>query len=151
MCSSDLGDTTRAASGWFGLDACRRSVLDAEGRIAAVCSSARGTRLEVIDPSSSHPLWTRDLPDPGRCGRGALALRDDGVLALASARRLLLLRPDADGGFTTVDALDLDLAAGDCVRDLATAGARVWFVSADGVVGTLEAGRVRTQIGRAHV
>lgn len=149
--AAPIGDTTRTRTGWFGLDACRRTVLDAEGRVVAVCSSPRGTRVELIDPTDLHPLATVGLPDPGACARGALALRDDGVLVAAAGDRLLLLRPEGDDGLTTVDALDLDLAGDDCVRDVATAGARVWFVTADGVVGTVDAGRVRTRALRQPV
>jgi hypothetical protein len=160
--SGPLGRQPQVDTAWYGLEECASLAFDSRARLVALCGAVGGPKLRVIDPDSMRPLATKELP--GRrdsdvpawqdiCAGAYFYLddRDRAVLATTDRRVLAVRTSDAEGqpDLTTDEAWDLSgrVPEDDCLVALMPDwGGRIWFVTRDGLVGTLDprGGRVRT-------
>lgn len=143
---------------------CASVTFDSRGRIVTICVGIEGPRLEVFDPRTLEPLASMTLPprNPGAgsifndfSGGGYFYLdeRDRAIFATNNRRLMVVAVRDAPGGgVSLVTERDYDLTGavptGDkIVSALPDYAGLVWFVSVNGVVGTLDlaTGSVRSR------
>ena len=135
-------------SAWYGLEHCATLTLDSRDRLVGLCGDHGGRSLHVIDPDSMRPLATKRLPAPedgddDRCGaQSYLDAGDRAVVSTSDRRVLAVSTADADGEPDLTTARTWDLSAqvpdDDCVVALLPDWAgRIWWATADGLVGTV--------------
>lgn len=134
---------------------CASVTFDTRGRIVTICVGVDGPRLEVLDPRTLDSLATFALPprnpDGGSIftdfsGGGYFYLdnRDRAVIPTNSRRLLVVaVRDTPSGGVSLTTEHDYDLtgavAQGDkIVSAIPDFSGRIWFVSVNGVVGTVD-------------
>jgi hypothetical protein len=148
-----LGLQPEVETSWFGLQRCGRLELTSTDRLVALCADRSGPSLRLVDPDSIRPTATQDLPDATSSCAGDAAYVDDAdrVVVATTDRRVLAVRTGSAGGkadLATDDAWDLKpyVPYGDCLVGLVPDwGGRIWWVSAQGLVGTIapDSGQVR--------
>ena len=146
-----MGDSPHVWTKSYGLDGCRRVLVDSHGRLVSVCGDADAPVLRLLDPDNLRQLASKDLPegDHSPCS-GAFYLddHDRAVVATNDRRILAVSTADADGDpdLTTQATVDLadDLPDDDCVVGVQPDWqGRIWFVSNEGRVGVVDDGKVR--------
>ena len=149
--SGPIGLEPEVDTTWFGLEKCASLAVDTHDRVVATCQDPDGPSMHVIDPGSMRKLATKDLPEPAEdspddspCDGASFYLDAEGrAIVATSDRRILAVRTaDADGeaDLTTDEVWDLagDVPADDClVAILPDWSGRIWFTTADGLVGTV--------------
>ena len=157
-----LGNGSSVDTAWYGLEECATLAFDSRERLVALCGDLQGPTLHVIDPDTLRPVATKELPDrPAGHGRaweslcaGAYFYLDDAdraVLATTDRRILAVSTADADGraDLTTEESWDLSrvVPADDCLVALMPDWrGRIWFVTEDGRVGTVDPGSGDAQV-----
>lgn len=147
-----LGLQPEVETSWLGLQRCGRLEVTSTGRLVALCTDRSGPSLRLVDPDSLRPTTTLDLPDSSgaSCAGDAVYLDDaDRAVVVTTDRRVLAVRTESKGKpELAVDATwDLKpyVPYGDCLVALAPDwSGRIWWASANGLVGTLtpDSGRV---------
>lgn len=152
-----LGRAPQVGTTWYGIAECATQAFDSRGRMVAVCGDLRGATLRVIDPATMRPVVSRRLPDrrdvggkppwENLCGGTYFYLDDaDHAMVATSDRRVReFATSDARGrpSLREVRSFDLtdEVASDDCVIALLPDwSGRVWFVTSQGRVGTLDPG-----------
>ncbi|MCY7402444.1 MAG: hypothetical protein LH477_16080 [Nocardioides sp.] len=164
-----LGLQPEVETAWFGLEDCATLAFESRDRVVALCSSRSGPRLHVIDPGTMRKAASKDLPQwPGGdnpsgdvCGAATsfyLDERDRAVLATTDRQVLVVRTADGEGEpeLSTDQSWDLKpyIPFGDCVVALLPDwSGRIWWVSYDGLVGTIapESGAVAVHDLGEHV
>jgi hypothetical protein len=131
---------------------CASVTFDARGRIVTVCVGLEGPKLMMLDPRTLETLAAFPLPPriPGAgsifndfAGGGYFYLDDrDRAVIPTTTRHIFVVREDGQG-FALERDYDLGLAVlpGDkVVSALPDWSGRLWFVSAQGVVGIVDPG-----------
>ncbi|CAN5533846.1 hypothetical protein BH20ACT15_BH20ACT15_11500 [soil metagenome] len=155
--SGPLGAGTTSST--FFARECASVAFDSQGRIVTVCVGLERPVLAVLDPVtlatiSAFPLPVRNIqgssnPFSDFTGGGYFFLdhRDRAVVS-TNDRRLLEVAVGADGSLAQTRSYDLaGIAADDgIVSALPDWSGRMWFVTRDGIVGTVDrdSGAVRT-------
>ena len=139
---------------------CASVTFDSRGRIVTVCVGLQGPRLEVKDPRTLEDLSSMTLPprNPGAgnvftdfSGGGYFYLDNrDRAIFPTNSRHVFVVAVGADGSLRMERDYDLTGAVpqGDkIVSALPDFSGRIWFVSAAGVVGTIDpaSGKVRSR------
>ena len=149
-----LGRDPEVDTSWYGLEECATLAFDRHERLIALCGDRRGPTLHVLG-RDMHPLATRKLPDrpdvPGKhawenlCAGAYFYLdpQDHAMVATTDARILEFATSDADGRARLKQVRSYDVSAavpdGDCLVALMPDwSGRIWFVTQDGVVGTVD-------------
>ena len=151
-----LGLQPEVQTAWFGLQECATLAVDSHDRLVAICEDRSGPSLHVVDPDSMRKVASKGLPDRANsdetCAGAHFFLDERDRAVLATTDRTVLAVGTSDGNgepeLSTDEAWDLKpyVAYGDCVVALLPDWAgRIWWVSRDGLVGTIAAdsGRVR--------
>ncbi len=155
-----LGLQPEVETAWFGLQDCATLAVDSRARLVALCSDRSGPSLHVIDPETMRKAAGKDLPgwvegdETARnlCSTESFYLdeRDRAVLATTDRQVLAVRTSDGAGEpeLSTDGSWDLKpyVAYGDCVVALLPDwSGRIWWVSHDGLVGTItpDSGQVR--------
>ncbi|MGN0064364.1 MAG: hypothetical protein ACI379_08975 [Nocardioides sp.] len=146
-----LGREPEVDTGWYGLEQCAASALDAHDRLVALCRERSGPTLRILDPGSMRVLASKELPEWAedeeagqRVCASAVHVDAEGRVVLATTDQRVLAVTTADGDdqaqLSTADSWDLApyVPQGDClVALLPDWGGRLWWVSRQGLVGTL--------------
>jgi hypothetical protein len=161
--SGPLGRSMQRSSTFYGAE-CASVTFDRAGRIVAVCVGLDHPRLVLLDPRSLELLATFDLPPRILSTSGSNPFTDfsgggyfyldeaDRAVVSTTTRHIWVVR-QTSGPLGPAFALerDYDLTAavpfGDSIISaLPDWSGRIWFVSAAGVVGTVDraAGTVRS-------
>jgi hypothetical protein len=148
------GDMERRSS--FQGAECATHTFDSRGRVVTICIGADGPRLAMFDPDTLellavHPLPPRQGGDPFTdfSGGGYFYLDDrDRAVIPTSNRQLWIVGETAGPGFETERVYDLNSAVtpdDKVFSALPDWDGRIWFVTAEGVVGNVdpESGRIR--------
>jgi hypothetical protein len=144
-----LGKGTGSASTFHGGD-CASVTLDTRGRIVSVCVSVMTVTLNLIDAESLATLASFDLPprppsaNPFQnfTGGGYFYLDDrDRAVIPTTSRHVFVMRETDPAGFAM--EADHDLTGAVPSDDAITSAlpdwsGRIWFVSRNGVVGTVD-------------
>ena len=159
-----LGRDLQVSSATYGVEECATMSFDRHGRIVALCGGLEGSRLMLLDPDTldvlaAHPLpprkpSTETSPLEDLCG-GAYFYLDDqdrAIVETTNAQVWVLAESESPAGtpsFTLERTYDVSSAVpdGDCLIALMPDwDGRIWFVTQDGGVGTLDpgTGRVRS-------
>ncbi|MGZ8751025.1 MAG: hypothetical protein ACXWYP_09140 [Pseudonocardia sp.] len=164
--SGPLGRDLQVTSRSYGVRECATMTFDSHGRILGLCGGLEGFTMMLIDPVSLDSLAElqisqRDLttganPFTDICG-GTYFFLDphDDAFATTTRSSIVQVRETPAGALEQVREWRLadDIPAGDCL--VATGvdwDGRLWFVTQQGTVGTLDrdSGRVRTTRLGAH-
>ena len=147
-----LGLQPEVETAWFGLQDCATLAVDSRARLVALCSDRSGPSLHVIDPETMRKTAGKDLPEwvegdetaRNVCSTESFYLdeRDRAVLATTDRQVLAVRTSDGAGEpeLSTDESWDLKpyVAYGDCVVALLPDwSGRIWWVSHDGLVGTI--------------
>jgi hypothetical protein len=143
----------------FELAECASLTFDRRGRIVTACVGLEGPRLVLMDARTLATLATFPLPprDPtsgnpftsfGGGGYFYLDHRDRAIVP-TTTRQVMVIRQTEGPGFALERTYDLGAAVrpGDSITSaLPDWSGRIWFVSNDGVVGTVDptSGAVRS-------
>lgn len=155
-----LGLQPEVETAWFGLQDCATITVDSRDRLVALCGDRSGPSLHVIDPDTMRKAASKDLPEwlhgdeaaSDACSAEAFYLdeRDRAVLATTDRRVLAVRTSDGAGEpeLSTDQSWDLKpyVPFGDCLVGLLPDwSGRIWWVSHDGLVGTIapDSGQVR--------
>ena len=150
-----LGRDPEVDTAWYGLEECATLAFDRRDRIVGLCGDLRGPVLHVIDPETLHPLATRRLPDRPHVAGSApwevlcagayfyLDAEDRAIVATTDRRILEVGTSDARGRPALPVRRSYDVSDGvprsDClVAVLPDWEGRIWFVTQDGRVGTVD-------------
>lgn len=149
-----LGAQPEVDTAWYGIEECATLAFDADNRMIAMCGDLSGPSLDVIDPESMRKLASKDLPKRQKsdkrpwedlCGGAYFYLDDQDRAVLATTDRQVLAVRTSDGNgdpkLTTDESWDLKpyVPWGDClVALLPDWSGRIWWVSQDGLVGTID-------------
>lgn len=153
--SGPLGLQPEVETSWLGLQRCGDLAPTSTGVLVARCTDRSGASLRLIDPETMRPTATRDLgetPDDPACATEAFYVDDADRAVVADARTVstYALRSGADGATLATDrSWDLKpwVPFGDCVVALAPDwSGLVWWVSRQGLVGTLAPGSGRVAV-----
>ena len=129
---------------------CATHTFDAQGRVVTICIGLEGPRLAMFDPDTLELLAVHPLPprQPGGdpftdfSGGGYFYLdQDDRAVIPTTNRQVWIVRETAGPGFALERAYDLSsvVSPDDKIFSaLPDWEGRIWFVSAKGVVGTVE-------------
>jgi hypothetical protein len=159
-----LGRTMQVQSNYQSAE-CGSLVFDSAGRIVTICVGLDRPRLFLFDPTNLDAIAQLDLPPreprPGStvfsdfCGGGYFYLDNlDHVVTSTNNRQIWVLGETAaapDPGLEVLRTYDLStfVVTGDCiVSALPDWRGLLWFVSANGVVGTIEPGSGAVQVVR---
>ena len=145
------GQNMSVNSTWLGLEECASITFNSQGRIVALCGSADGAKLRVLDPKTLATQVILPLPPrsvrPGTtpltdfCSAGYFFLDhlDRGVVATnlnqvwVVAMKLGLLLP------VRIFDLNQHIVVPDCIVSvLPDWSGRIWFVSRGAVVGAID-------------
>ncbi len=156
-----LGDRPEVDTAWLGLEECATLAFDTHERLVALCGDLEGPVLHVLDRETMRPLATRRLPDrpdvPGKrpwenlCAGAYFYLdtSDRAVVATTDRHILQVATSDSSGQPRLRVTRDYPVAeavpASDCLIALMPDwSGRIWFVTQDGRVGTVDpaSGRV---------
>jgi hypothetical protein len=148
-----LGLQPEVETSWFGLQRCGELASTSTGVLVARCTDRSGVSLRLVDAETLRPTATRDLgdtPDDDACATDAFYVDDADRAVVAGVRTVATYRTRSGGDEATLvpdDSWDLRpwIPFGDCVVAIAPDWSGVvWWVSAQGLVGTLEpdSGRV---------
>ena len=159
-----LGRDLQVSSATYGVEECATMSFDRQGRIVALCGGLEGSRLMLLDPDTldvlaAHPLpprkpSTETSPLEDLCGGAYFYLdeRDRAIVETTNAQVWVLAESETPVGtptFSLERTYDLSSAVpeGDCLIALMPDwDGRIWFVTQDGGVGTLDpAHRTRPQ------
>jgi hypothetical protein len=150
-----LGRGTTTASNFF-LRECGSIAFDSKGRIVTVCVGLDRPVLTLMEPVTLkvlaiYPLPLRDLSGLGGglftdfSGGGYFYLDQEGRAVLPTTERHILVAevvgPDSAPAFQIVRDFDVRAqtqGAGGIVSVLPDWGGRLWFVTRQGVVGTID-------------
>lgn len=153
--SGPLGREPQVDTAWFGIEECATLAFDSAGGLVAMCGSATGPALHLVDPDSMRKRASFDLPDR-RAGRGEppwedlcagayfyLDHQDRAVVATTDRRILVLSTADPDGRPSLSEDTSFDLTDqvphDDCLIALMPDWqGRIWFASQQGRVGLVE-------------
>ncbi len=151
--SGPLGEQPEVKTAWYGIEECATLAFDSRDRLVAMCGDLSGPTLHVIDPESMRKLASKDLPDRPESDQAAwenicagayfyLDPSDRAVLATTDRKVIAVRTADGEGNpeLTTDESWDLApyVPAGDCLVALMPDWAgRIWWVSQDGLVGTI--------------
>jgi hypothetical protein len=139
---------------------CASVTFDSRGRVVTICVGLQGPRLEVKDPRTLEDLSSMTLPprNPGAgniftdfSGGGYFYLDNrDRAIFPTNSRHVFVVAVAADGSLRMERDHDLTSAVpqGDkIVSALPDFSGRIWFVSAAGVVGSIDpaSGTVRSR------
>ena len=155
-----LGLQPEVDTAWFGLQDCTTLAVDSRDRLVTLCGDRSGPSLHVIDPETMRKSAGKDLPEwvegvesaRDVCSTESFYLdeRDRAVLATTDRQVLAVRTSDGEGEpeLSTDQSWDLKpyVAHGDCVVALLPDwSGRIWWVSHDGLVGTItpDSGQVR--------
>ncbi|HYJ27112.1 MAG TPA: hypothetical protein VEW73_05320 [Nocardioides sp.] len=150
-----LGLQPEVETAWYGRQRCGHLELTSTERLVALCTDRTGPSLRLVDPDTMRPTATRDLPDRpdgAACTGAAFYLDPTDRAVVATTDRRVLVIPTASTagrpGLATDTTWDLRpyVPYGDCLVALAPDwSGRVWWVSQQGLVGTLlpDSGRVQ--------
>lgn len=137
-----VGLSVEVDTAWFGAEHCAHLLPDPHDRLLALCTSRSGARLKVVDPRSLRPVASEELPEP--CADVPPVLDPAGLVVVATGDRRLLRVDTADAAdepaLVTEEVVDLSgvVASADCVVAVAVDEVeRLWFATADGVVGVV--------------
>ena len=139
---------------------CATLTFDSRGRIVTLCVRPVGRYLAMFEPDSLDRVATFDLPDregglPALIGAGGGALTDfsgggyfyldhrDRAVVPTTTEHVYVIAQTDDPGFRLVRDIDLNPVLEDddaIVSVLPDWEGRLWFVSQDGVVGTIPRG-----------
>ncbi len=159
-----LGRDLQVSSATYGVEECATMSFDRQGRIVALCGGLEGSRLMLLDPDTldvlaAHPLpprkpSTETSPLEDLCGGAYFYLdeQDRAIVETTNAQVWVLAESETPVGpptFSLERTYDLSSAVpeGDCLIALMPDwDGRIWFVTQDGGVGTLDpaTGRVRS-------
>jgi hypothetical protein len=130
---------------------CASLTFDTKNRIVAICVGLEGPLLEMLDPTTldsqaSMPLPPRQSPPSGLftdfSGGGYFYLDDqDRVIAPTNNRHIYVIGETAQPGFELQHDYDLStvvLPTDKIVSALPDWAGRIWFASANGVVGFVD-------------
>ena len=147
-----LGRDMSVTSTFYAAD-CASVTFDSRGRIVTACVGLSGPTLKLLDPvtleeRASFSLPPRQPSSPGGpspfqdfAGGGYFYLDDkDRVIIPTTTRHLFVIRVE-ESGFVQEQDIDLTEAVplGDkIISALPDWSGRVWFVSTEGVVGTVD-------------
>lgn len=151
-----LGDEPEVDTAWFGIEECATLAFDAKDRLVAMCGDMSGPSLHVLDPESMRKLESLDLPERQEsdkrpwedlCGGAYFYLDAQDRAVLATTDRRVLAVRTADGrrepDLSIDQAWDLTpyVPPTDClIALLPDWSGRIWWVSQDGLVGTIAPG-----------
>lgn len=150
--SGPLGDRLRVTSASYGVRECATIAFDTHGRPVGLCGGLEGFVMMVIDPVSLRPvdqlqISSRNVlsganPLSDICGGTYFFLDDaDRAVVTTTDRTLAEVQVGADGSLTRVTDHDLATVVpdDDClVATMPDWDGRVWWVSQDGRVGTVD-------------
>lgn len=158
-----LGRNLRLTTATYGLEECATIAFDRQGRIEAMCGGLEGSRLMLLDPETmdvlaAHPMPPRKVnpetsPLQDICAGAYFYLdhRDRAVIATTDARIWVVGQSETPVGTGFELLREYDLSAhvpqDDClVAMLPDWDGRIWFVTQEGGVGTVDPrnGRVRS-------
>ncbi len=158
-----LGRDLEVTSATYGVEECATMAFDRAGRIEALCGGAEGSRMMLLDPETlgvlaAHPLPPRKVnpavsPLQDICAGAYFYLdhRDRAVIATTNAQLWVVGQTQTPVGTGFELQRRYDLAAhvpdGDClVAMLPDWEGRIWFVTQEGGVGTVDrrTGEVRS-------
>ena len=150
-----LGLQPEVETSWLGLQRCGDLASTSAGVLVARCTDRSGASLRLIDAETMRPTATRELgetPDDPACASEAFYV-DDADRAVVAGSREVATYAVRSGGDETALAPDgsWDLRPwipfGDCVVALAPDwSGLVWWVSRQGLVGTLAPGSGRVAV-----
>ncbi|MCF6376019.1 hypothetical protein L2K70_00195 [Nocardioides KLBMP 9356] len=130
---------------------CGQIAPTSEGALVARCEDGDGSRLRLLDPDSMRPTATYDLgpasADPA-CSADAFYL-DDHDRAVVAEQRTVSAVDTGDASLDLSGTWDLKpwIPYGDCVVAIAPDwSGLMWWVSATGLLGTLEPGSGRVAV-----
>lgn len=155
-----LGRSPRVRSALYGGE-CGSVTFDRRGRLVSVCVRLDRPSLTVMDPVTLAPLASSDLPPRARASAAGLTdvsgggyfyldAQDRAVIPTADRRLRIIAIEDGRGSrprLRRVADIPLGLPRADkVVAVMPDWDGRVWFVTAAGVVGTVDepSGTVRT-------
>lgn len=155
-----LGRDPQVTTASYGVQECATQTFDRNGRIVALCGGLTDRQLKLIDPETLDVLAVHDLPRPelrpgqspltDLCGGAYFYLDEaDRAVVATTDRQVKVFGQRPGGGFAEQRSYDLSGQIGgqDCLVALMPdwSGA-VWFVTGEGVVGTLDraSGAIRT-------
>jgi hypothetical protein len=130
---------------------CASVTFDRQGRIETVCVGAQRPTLKLFDPRTLEELASFDLPprQPGNpsgvfsdfSGGGYFYLdNQDRAIVVTTTRHLFVVGQAAGPGFALQDDFDLTAqvpSSDKLVAAMPDWAGRVWFVSRNGIVGTV--------------
>jgi hypothetical protein len=150
-----LGLQPEVDTAWFGLQRCGRLEATSAGPLLARCVDRSGPSLRLVDADTMRPVVSRDLPDAEMCadvdgpGSSYVDESDRAVVATRTREVQVVATRSAKGApaLTTATTWDLKpyVPYGDCLVSVAPDwSGRVWWVSEQGLVGTIDpaSGRV---------
>jgi hypothetical protein len=154
-----VGRRPAVTSALYGITECATITFDAHGRIVGLCPDLLGPVLKLIDPASLDVLGSYRLP--GRnllsganpltdlCGGAYFYLDNQDRAVVATTNKQVQVLAESGRSFALQRSYDLSSAMGssDClIALLPDWSGRIWFVTEDGVVGTIDpaSGAVRT-------
>ncbi len=152
--SGPLGLQPEVETSWFGIQECATLAFDTHDRLVAMCVDTSGASLHVIDPETMRKVAGKSLPERAEsdkapsedlCGGEYFYLdeRDRAVLATTDRQVLAVRTADGNGDpeLSTDQSWDLKpyVPASDClVALLPDWSGLIWWVSHDGLVGTID-------------
>ncbi len=151
--SGPLGLQPEVETAWLGQQRCGDLAPTADGLLVARCADADGSRLRLVDPETMRTTDTHDLgegADDPACADDAFYLDDRDRVVVAAGRAVSVVGASSgEGGLEVSTAWDLKpwIPFGDCVVGIAPDwSGLVWWVSRDGLVGTVEPGSGRVAV-----
>ena len=140
-----LGLQPEVDTAWLGLERCGRIAQGEAPRLVAVCVDRSGPTVRLVDAEDMRPTASYDLPhaDGSGCREDVAFLDEADRLVVATSERELLVLTTAGDGLSVDRTIDLRpwIPFGDCVVGLAPDwSGRLWWVSGQGLVGTVAAG-----------
>ena len=161
-----LGRSPEVLSNFFSQE-CASHTFDREGRLITVCVGLEDVTLRMLDPATLDVLAQFPLPPRqpttspfdtfGGGGYFYLDHRDRVVVPTSLGTLEVIATTDAGGGpaFRPVRSYDVSAHVGDSLilSALPDWDGRLWFVTADGVVGVVDrrTGRTRSKALRAGI
>ncbi len=153
------GVDLRVSSATYGVEECATLTFAADGRIVALCGNLQGPNLRLIDPDTLESLASFALP--GRkasstsplqdlCGGAYFYLDQRGRAVVETTDGHIWVVARTGDAFRLVKDYDVTsaLPTGDClIALLPDWSGRIWFVTQEGGVGTVDrtSGRVRSR------